>query len=684
VFYFHDTTDIGTAMFSYDVFDEDGLMLDIAEKERISSYANTGAYYFQDAHELCDYCYHVLEQNIRFNNEFYTSCVIKAMLQDALIWRGLELHPSSIKMVGTPKQLQEYMNDTYLFLFDLDGTLVHTDHIYHDVWADILQPYHMVLTREMYDKIIKGNNDHHVVDVLLPCISTDKKAQISKIKDKQFENRISDIQEVPGAVDFIKSLKQQGHKVGIVTNCNRSTAQCILEHLMPNMQQYVDIVVIGNECTRAKPYPDPYEDAMERMQMTRDKVIIFEDSVCGMTSAKQAMPGKIVGVYNTHTDFGKLGISHVIHDYVGLCVDDVLCKRTALYDISAPDLRCCILRSLKKDTDICDVDVGYVKMKGGFIADIIPIDLAMRSQSIPCVIKLRTHDVGPMGQMAKMLHLHERECYFYDAIHRYVNVNVPKCYGLVYDDRFDTLGIVLENLNTTEYELAVDLNQAPLKVSLRVIERMAELHWRFWNKDLGKICPLLKRNDDSCFKPFWTEYVQTNWKDFKAKWSPCLTTQQICLADAVVEKYASVQHMLSVGNLTLCHGDLKSANIFYKKTRDHEPYFIDWQYVVHGKGVQDLAFFMVESFDATVSNKYYDLFTTFYYVKLTELSITYNKHEFERDLMAAICYFPLFVAVWFGTTDKKYLLDVNFPPMFILKYFCFLEQHVTLDFVKSL
>jgi hypothetical protein len=106
--------------------------------------------------------------------------------------------------------------------------------------------------------------------------------------------------------------------------------------------------------------------------------------------------------------------------------------------------------------------------------------------------------------------------------------------------------------------------------------------------------------------------------------------------------------------------------------------------VVHGKGVQDLAFFMIESFDAAVSTKYYDLFTTFYYAKLKELGITYSKCEFERDLVAAMCYFPLFVAVWFGTTDKRYLLDVNFPPMFILKYFSFLEQHVTLDFVQSL
>ena len=56
--------------------------------------------------------------------------------------------------------------------------------------------------------------------------------------------------------------------------------------------------------------------------------------------------------------------------------------------------------------------------------------------------------------------------------------------------------------------------------------------------------------------------------------------------------------------------NLKSPNIFYKPLENgsYEPYFIDWQYVCICKGVQDLVFFMIESFSVDKLNLYYDMF----------------------------------------------------------------------------
>jgi hypothetical protein len=42
--------------------------------------------------------------------------------------------------------------------------------------------------------------------------------------------------------------------------------------------------------------------------------------------------------------------------------------------------------------------------------------------------------------------------------------------------------------------------------------------------------------------------------------------------------------------------------------RENTPYFIDWQYIANGKGVQDIVFFMIESFSIENINKYMDIF----------------------------------------------------------------------------
>ena len=66
--------------------------------------------------------------------------------------------------------------------------------------------------------------------------------------------------------------------------------------------------------------------------------------------------------------------------------------------------------------------------------------------------------------------------------------------------------------------------------------------------------------------------------------------------------------------MTLIHGDVKSPNLFYKKKDyGYEPYFIDWQYICIGKGVQDLVFFMIESFEVSKLKILKDLFLNYYY-----------------------------------------------------------------------
>ena len=106
---------------------------------------------------------------------------------------------------------------------------------------------------------------------------------------------------------------------------------------------------------------------------------------------------------------------------------------------------------------------------------------------------------------------------------------------------------------------------------------------------------------------------------------------------------------------------------------DKEPYFIDWQYICIGKGVQDLVFFLIESFDVETIRKYKPLFKQHYYLKLQENGVLhYSVEEYNRDFDNAIFYFPLFVAVWFGTLDPDELLDKDFPTIFIKQLFNFM------------
>ena len=95
-------------IFSYISLDEDQLITNIQEKIKISDNANTGAYAFNNIYQLLDYSYYVLDNNISFKGECYTSCIISEMIKVNELFIGIEVH--NVHVLGTPLQVNEFIN----------------------------------------------------------------------------------------------------------------------------------------------------------------------------------------------------------------------------------------------------------------------------------------------------------------------------------------------------------------------------------------------------------------------------------------------------------------------------------------------------------------------------------------------------------------------------------------------
>jgi hypothetical protein len=96
-------------IFSYIDLDCNSLILDIKEKEKISDNANTGAYAFLDINELLFYAQYVVNNDIKFNNECYISCIISIMINKGLLFNGIELNSDSVIILGTPSQVKFFI-----------------------------------------------------------------------------------------------------------------------------------------------------------------------------------------------------------------------------------------------------------------------------------------------------------------------------------------------------------------------------------------------------------------------------------------------------------------------------------------------------------------------------------------------------------------------------------------------
>jgi dTDP-glucose pyrophosphorylase len=142
IFCFVDT--LKEAIYSYINFDENKIVIDIKEKEKISNYANTGCYCFSSGKVLMQYCEKCLEdfeKGSHNQHELYTSGVIKKMIADKHVFKANIISEDDFHCLGTPFQIKLFCKeqckkvsdkDKLRFCFDFDNTLV----TYPDVPGD--------------------------------------------------------------------------------------------------------------------------------------------------------------------------------------------------------------------------------------------------------------------------------------------------------------------------------------------------------------------------------------------------------------------------------------------------------------------------------------------------------------------------------------------------------------------
>lgn len=122
-------------IYSYVGFDENQIVNKIAEKNRITEFANTGAYAFSSLNMLKRYCKKIIDSDLKFGGEFYMSRVISEMINDKKSFGAQIINESDFDVVGTPFQYKLFQNKfmqmkdmeyfkKYRICFDFDNTLV--------------------------------------------------------------------------------------------------------------------------------------------------------------------------------------------------------------------------------------------------------------------------------------------------------------------------------------------------------------------------------------------------------------------------------------------------------------------------------------------------------------------------------------------------------------------------------
>ena len=171
-------------------------------------------------------------------------------------------------------------------IFDLDGVLVDTEHVWDDARKELARergrPWPEDASRAMMgmSSLEWSRYMHEVVG--LPEPPEEISAEVVR--------RLQDIyrRELPlfdGAVSAVERLAKHW-PLGLASSSNRELIDLVLE--LAGLAEYFKATVSSEEVPRGKPAPDVYLEAARRLGVQPDRCAAVEDSENGIRSAKAA------------------------------------------------------------------------------------------------------------------------------------------------------------------------------------------------------------------------------------------------------------------------------------------------------------------------------------------------------------------------------------------------------------
>jgi HAD superfamily hydrolase (TIGR01509 family) len=172
-------------------------------------------------------------------------------------------------------------------LFDFDGLIVDTETPSFASWQEVYREHGEKLPLERWAAIVGTIGGFEPLDYLEELHGpVDREA----VKARRDEHEISllEIEELrPGVVEYLEEAQRLGLKTAIVSS---STQQWVNRHLarLERAEHFDEIVTADLDQERAKPRPTLYLEALERLGVSADEAIAFEDSPNGVKAAKAA------------------------------------------------------------------------------------------------------------------------------------------------------------------------------------------------------------------------------------------------------------------------------------------------------------------------------------------------------------------------------------------------------------
>jgi beta-phosphoglucomutase len=203
----------------------------------------------------------------------------------------------------------------HALIFDLDGVLVHSMPLHVEAWRQYLENEGMDVTdlegamhgKRNSELIRQWFGDHLTEELILGHGAAKERLWRELILREGIEQY-----RIPGVHEFLERYRDVPKAIG--SNAELENIDFVLDRF--GLRKYFPTIVNGYQVAHAKPAPDIYLKASERLGVRPENCIVFEDSPVGVEAARAAgmrvvgseTTSELPGVDFTARDFSDPGL----------------------------------------------------------------------------------------------------------------------------------------------------------------------------------------------------------------------------------------------------------------------------------------------------------------------------------------------------------------------------------------
>lgn len=172
-------------------------------------------------------------------------------------------------------------------IFDLDGLLVDSEQCQLDAWNEYLKQFDVQLDESEAPALV-DRRDYDTAEHLYRQhrLSVDPVTMMEARNEIFIPMAEERVEALPGAVELVKYLKEQGWRLAIISAGVRDYIYAMIDKLGLDLD--FDVIVAGDMIDASKPAPMPFLACAETFALHPSHCLAFDDSRAGVEAARGA------------------------------------------------------------------------------------------------------------------------------------------------------------------------------------------------------------------------------------------------------------------------------------------------------------------------------------------------------------------------------------------------------------